>query len=104
MVVRRMKHMTAVRVIYIPEDESGDFGTAFVRLAARVADFQCSEHGEHAALINELNIKHGYQLSATAVGWYFAVITSGLSHDPQLNFLGASLANDIGDYPQIAIA
>jgi len=59
MVVRRMKHMTAVRVIYIPEDESGDFATAFVRLAARVADFQCSEHGEHAALITVFRSRAG---------------------------------------------
>ncbi len=51
--------MTAVRVIYIPEDESGDFATAFLRLAARVADFQCSKHGEHAALITVFRSRAG---------------------------------------------
>ena len=33
--------MTAVRVIYIPEDESGDFATAFLRLAARALGLDC---------------------------------------------------------------
>jgi hypothetical protein len=54
-----MKHMSAVRVICIPEDENGDFATAFVRLAARIADFQCSEHGEHASLITVFRSRAG---------------------------------------------
>ena len=53
------ENMTAVRVISIPEDESGDFATAFVRLAARIADFQCTEHGEHASLITVFRSRAG---------------------------------------------
>ncbi len=51
--------MNVVRVIRIREDEGGDFATAFVRLAARVSDFQCPEHGEAAALITVFRSRAG---------------------------------------------
>jgi hypothetical protein len=57
----------------------------------------------HAALMNELNIKHGYQLSATGVAWFLTMFTTGNTHNPVLNFIGASLAHAIGDYPLIAM-
>jgi hypothetical protein len=51
--------MNVVRVISIREDEGGDYATAFVRLAGRVSDFQCPEHGEHAALITVFRSRAG---------------------------------------------
>ena len=51
--------MNVVRVIYIQEDEGGDFAAAFVRLAARVSDFKCLEHGEAAALITVFRNRAG---------------------------------------------
>ena len=51
--------MSVVRVIHIREDEGGDFASAFVRLAARVSDFHCPEHGEAAALITVFRSRAG---------------------------------------------
>jgi len=51
--------VNVVRVIYIQEDEGGDFASAFVRLAARVSDFRCPEHGEEAALITVYRSRAG---------------------------------------------
>jgi hypothetical protein len=51
--------VNVVRVIYIREDEGGDFATAFVRLASRVSDFHCPEHGEAAALITVYRSRAG---------------------------------------------
>jgi len=48
-----------VRVIYIREDDGGDFATAFVRLATLVSDFKCPEHGEPAALITVFRSRAG---------------------------------------------
>jgi hypothetical protein len=57
----------------------------------------------HASLINEINIKHGYQLGLSSVTWFIAMFTSGLSHDPLVQFTLASVANETGDYPLLAM-
>jgi hypothetical protein len=51
--------VNVVRVIYIREDDSGDFATAFVRLASLVAEFKCPEHREPAALITVFRSRAG---------------------------------------------
>jgi Ca2+-binding RTX toxin-like protein len=57
----------------------------------------------HASLINQINIKHGYQLGANEVLWTIGMFTTGLTHDPQANFLLSFLANQVGSYPVISI-
>jgi hypothetical protein len=38
------------------------------------------------ALINEINIKHGYQLGLDNVIWTLAMFAAGLTHDPLVNY------------------
>ncbi|WP_446011561.1 LGFP repeat-containing protein [Candidatus Electrothrix sp.] len=58
---------------------------------------------QHAGLINELNIKQGYQLGTNMVLWTLGMVASGATHDPHLNYTGAATAAAIGDHPLISI-
>ena len=51
--------MTAVRVIQIKEDRSGDFPTAFLRMAERVSNVHCSDHHTAASLMTVFRNKAG---------------------------------------------
>ena len=51
------------------------------------------------SLINELNIKHGYQLGLDNVLWTIAMFAAGLTHDPNANY--ALLTSPLGENPLI---
>jgi hypothetical protein len=57
----------------------------------------------HAALMNQLNIKHGYQLGATTYGWFLTMWALGLTHDPVAVFENAHNFFDAEDYPVITL-
>lgn len=57
----------------------------------------------HAALINEINIKHGYQLGAPSALWTAAMFVSGQTHDPKNNFILSQAFADLGDRPVLSI-
>jgi hypothetical protein len=57
----------------------------------------------HAALINEINIKHGYQLGANMVNYTIGTFIGGLTHDPMANFNAAQAADSVGEYPLVSI-
>ena len=58
---------------------------------------------KHRALMNELNIKHGYQLGASTAHWFLALWTLGYTHDPKAVFEGARIAFLARDYPLISL-
>jgi len=55
------------------------------------------------SLQQELNVKHGYQLGNASVDWSLGTFLTGLTHDPFANFLLSEAADEIGQYPLLAI-
>jgi hypothetical protein len=43
-------------------------------------------------MINEFNVKHGYQLGAATVAWFLQLFGLGLTHNPQATFKAGRLA------------
>jgi hypothetical protein len=54
-------------------------------------------------LINEINIKFGYQLGANMISWIVKMAGKGYTHDPQENFSLVKAALDAGRYPLISV-
>ncbi|HET8845388.1 MAG TPA: hypothetical protein VFN35_28205 [Ktedonobacteraceae bacterium] len=57
----------------------------------------------HQPTINEINIKHGYQLGADVIDWTIGRFFSGNTHDPKQCFLDSREAFNKGDYPVISL-
>jgi hypothetical protein len=53
-------------------------------------------------LINEFNVKHGYQLGAPTVAWFLQLFGLGKTHDPQGTFLAARRMFEDGDQPVLS--
>ncbi|HZB48193.1 MAG TPA: hypothetical protein VE547_03790, partial [Mycobacteriales bacterium] len=53
-------------------------------------------------LINEFNVKHGYQLGAPTVAWFLQLFGLGKTHDPQGAFLAARRMFEDGDRPVLS--
>jgi hypothetical protein len=58
----------------------------------------------HQPTINEINIKHGYQLGADVIDWTLGQILIGNTHDPKQCFLDSRDAFNRGDYPIISLS
>src|SRR5690606_24307069 len=56
------------------------------------------------ALINELNVKMGYQLGSDFVAYTLGMLVAGLTHEPAVNFDLSFLAHVTGNYPLISIS
>jgi Ca2+-binding RTX toxin-like protein len=59
--------------------------------------------GKHAALMNELNVKHGYQLSSSTGNWFLQMWALGLTHDPKKVFEFAEAFFVARDFPLISL-
>lgn len=57
----------------------------------------------HQDLINEINIKMGYQLGASAIDYTVSTVLAGDTHNPVNAFLASREAFDGGDDPTISI-
>jgi Ca2+-binding RTX toxin-like protein len=57
----------------------------------------------HAALMRQLNIKHGYQLGQSTFSWFLTMWAGGLTHDPKRVFDAAHYFFQNEDYPLITL-
>jgi hypothetical protein len=55
-----------------------------------------------AGLINEFNVKHGYQVGAPMVSWFLQLFGLGLTHDPKGTFLMARDMFEDGNDPVLS--
>ncbi|MFH1691980.1 MAG: hypothetical protein ABIC68_05385 [Candidatus Omnitrophota bacterium] len=56
-----------------------------------------------SAIINEINIKHGYQLGASCIDWAIGQFISGHTHDPKHVFYKAREEYNRGNYPFLVV-
>jgi Ca2+-binding RTX toxin-like protein len=59
--------------------------------------------GAHASLLNQLNIKQGYQLGFNQVAWTIAAFFAGATHDPVGNFVAGKVLQDLGEATVVSI-
>lgn len=57
----------------------------------------------HAELINEINIKHGYQTGAGCIDYFLGQFTLGRTHDPKDAFTRSRDMFRRGDYPVMVV-
>ena len=57
----------------------------------------------HPATVNEINIKHGYQVGAEAIDWFLSRFITGETHDPKQVFLDSRDAFNRGDFPVLSL-
>jgi len=55
------------------------------------------------AIVNQINVKQGYQLGADAVYWFVDQIEAGLTHDPKRVFDASQLYYQMGTYPVLSL-
>jgi hypothetical protein len=90
--------------------ESIYVGVAASPFAAPLSDYYptiaCGEEpvsSLHGRVMDEINVKHGYQVGGDAVEWTVAMFLGGLTHDPKTIFEATKLAADLGSDPVINI-
>ena len=59
--------------------------------------------GTHNEMINEINIKHGYQVGASFIDWFLGHFISGGTHDPVRCFRESRDQFARGNYPIISL-
>lgn len=57
----------------------------------------------HSSLLNQLNIKHGYQLGFNQVAWTIAAFFAGATHDPVANFVTGKVMQDLGEATVVSV-
>lgn len=55
-------------------------------------------------LVNEINIKHGYQCGASVIDWFVGQFLTASTHDPVGVFQNTQDAYERGDYPVISMS
>jgi LGFP repeat len=54
-------------------------------------------------IVNEVNIKHGFQIGGAAIDWFLLQFVSGATHDPKGVFEATRAAAAAGDYPVLGL-
>lgn len=98
------------RVVYKDMADKGNcFGMCAESLYAQVGRSFFTEpifkyKGTEGGLVNEINIKHGYQCGASVVDWFVAEFLTGITHDPSIVFLASRAVFEAGDCPIISMS
>lgn len=58
----------------------------------------------HAAMMEEINVKQGYQLGSDFVAYSIGMFLSGMTHEPGGNFDLSQLASAAGQYPLLSVS
>lgn len=54
-------------------------------------------------IVEEVNLKHGYQIGAPAIDWFLGQFVIGATHDPKGAFESSEAAYARGDYPTLVL-
>lgn len=57
----------------------------------------------HSNTIDEINVRHGYQIGASSIDWFLGQLITGATHDPKGAFQSSRDAFNRGDWPILSI-
>jgi Ca2+-binding RTX toxin-like protein/uncharacterized protein with LGFP repeats len=62
-----------------------------------------AQDAPHLSMLNNINVRHGYQFGLNQVTWFLAAFVSGITHDPVVNYWGSRALNDLGEHSLLMI-
>jgi LGFP repeat-containing protein len=65
--------------------------------------YTVNRDSDHAPVVNQIDIKHGYQAGAAMIDWFIAKFLAGQTHDPVRAFRESRDQYLRGDYPILSI-